>query len=77
MWHLAGRVCSLDPASSDSVDPPATNDNVAVVENSGLSGCDGRLGIDELELRRIMADRAHAAGGRAMTMADLCGRRDP
>src|SRR5690349_21690497 len=58
-----------------SVDPAATNNDVAVVEDHGLTGRDRQLRLveDQFRTRLRILERRHHAGRGTVTMADLCG----
>ena len=61
---------------SSSVDPPAADHDVAVVEDDGLAGRDRRSAARRRRLRRgRRRASATVAGAALVTMADLRGRR--
>ena len=52
-------------------DPAAADHNVTVVEDRGLSGCDGALGLVEGDKDFVVADALDRRRGRLVTMANL------
>src|SRR5688572_8206879 len=66
-----GKRHSTDQSPISSINPAAADDDVAVVEDGGLSGRDRRLRVVELELGAAVVNGPHTASRRAMAMANL------